>query len=146
MPDTATKLLIADFHGSFGPGCASRAVFGQIWLRRHGDLLVVYWEAQTAFVDQAGTLETQSDYFAFGGGYVAQNNGPTRWQTLVVVPADRRQPELADLAAVFADESRWEALLRAGLNAAMGEMYVPLRRCIFQLYSYQWQCRSERPV
>jgi hypothetical protein len=143
MSDTATKLLIADFFGSFGPGCASRPVLGQIWLRRHDDLLAVYWEAQASLIDTDGAFWQNQEYCS-SGGYVAQNPGPTRWQTLLIVPAEQRKPELADLAAVFADEQQWEELLRAGLNAAAGEMYYPLRRCIFQLHSYQWHARMDQ--
>ena len=50
------------------------------------------------------------------------------------------------LSAAIADKQQWEELLRAGLNAAAGEMYYPLKRCIFQLHSYQWHALMEGGV
>jgi hypothetical protein len=88
MSDTATKLLIADFFGSFGPGCASRPVLGQIWLRRHDDLLVVYWEAQASLIDMDGAFWQNQ-----GGGSRQRRKGS--WQgfggkTLALAPSGVR--------------------------------------------------------
>jgi hypothetical protein len=141
MTTAGNSLLIADLRGRLNLRCEpGPAVHGQVWLRRHENFLVVYWEVWVTPFDDDGTPQRDFRHTDRGGILVvAESHGAQRWQTLCVVPGDQLPAGVADLAAAYASAPKRELLLSAALNAINGQIGIPLQRGRFELRAHRWR-------
>jgi hypothetical protein len=154
MTTAGNSLLIADLRGSLALDCEpGPAVHGEVWLKRHEDLLIVYWEAWEAPMvywdgweasyDEDGGPQRHLRYIDRSGiALVAGARGDRRWQALCVIPRDRLPPGVADLAAAYADPQQHELLLTRALTAVNDNLYVTLGRGRFSLRAHRWRERE----
>jgi hypothetical protein len=132
-------LLIADLAGSLSEKCdGSEPVYGEIWLRRYEEQLLVYWEVRQVPLDEdCETLRDSRHTDVLYG--LARSQGATRWQTLFALPAGKLPAEIGPLPAAFADPGSRDKVLQAALAAVNSEIYMPLGRARFTLKGHCWR-------
>jgi hypothetical protein len=135
------SLLIADVCGRINERCEpGPAVHGEIWLRRHEGLLVVYWDVRELPTNEDGTpAGRRPGYTNAGMGVAVRNWGAGRWQAMCVLTTDDLPDEVKDLATAFGNPAHRDALLAAALKAVNVEIYGPFERGRFLERAHRWR-------
>jgi hypothetical protein len=132
-------LLIADLIGTLTGECGGGwPVHGEVWLRRYEGLVAVYWEVRQVPVDEDAEPAGDPRHTNLVWG-VARTEGPTRWQSLLVLASDQLPAEVGPLPAAFADPARHDTLLHAALSRVGGELWYSLSRSRFLLRAHCWR-------
>src|SRR5262249_10293172 len=117
-------------------------VHGEIWLRRHEHVLIVYWEAWESPLHEDGTPSWNPGYTdAFGT--VSRTLGATRWQAVAVVPTETLPEAVRDLARAFAELPDRDLLLQIALRAVDQEISHHLVRGRFVKLAHRWRERKQ---
>ena len=150
------SLLIADLHGRMSQNCSPGPdVFGEIWLRLQEGLVIVYWEtwevprekdADCGKSDEprcGPRVVDRGRWSALVCSWVSsKSRGNARWQAICVLKAEELPPNLKDLAAAFADPTKYDALLEAALKSVNDQIYDPLGRGRFLKRGHRWRQSS----
>jgi hypothetical protein len=150
------SLLIADLTGRMSENCSpGPAAIGEIWLRLREGLVIVYWEAWEVSCKEDAEPEKSDDprwrhRMADRGPWAvvwSQENSRSpgrRWQALCELAAVELHHYVKDVAAAFADPTKYDLLLEAALRMVNQQIYDPLGRGRFRKDTHHWRPSTDR--
>jgi hypothetical protein len=151
MSTLQKSLLIADLSGRMSERCSPGPnVVGEIWLRLREDLVIVYWEAWEVSCEEDAEREKSDEprwrhRLADRGPWAvvrSEENSRSpgrRWQAICELTAGELHHHVKDLAAAFADPTKYDLLLEAALGMVNQQVYDPLARGRFLKKAHHWR-------